>query len=204
MHSSYSSSSNTSSYLPLLGTHNAGILAAVNNDRGVVGLVEGVSLYIARVLGPVGDEITADEFRSAVRGCINVGANIINFAPVNNMVGGGTVDSQVLEDAVEEAYQEGILFVAGAGDSAGKDVYYYPASYKTVISVTSIGDQMNQDFNANVNDRIELSAPGIDIDSTIPGSAYQLKSGTGVAATHVSVSSCSVELPHLSTRRSTK
>ena len=193
MHSSYVIRSNTSE-LPLSGTHNAGILAAVNNGRGVVGLVEGVSLHIAKVLGPVGDTITAEEFRAAVRGCINVGANIINYAPVNDIDGGGTVDSQVLEDAVEEAFQAGLLVVAGAGDNAGKDVYYYPASYKTVISVTSIGDQMNQDFNANVNDRIELSAPGIEIDSTWPASTYQLKSGTGVAATHVSVSLYSVDL----------
>ena len=55
----------------------------------MVGLVERPSLHIAKVLGPVGDEITADEAREAVRSCIDVGANIINFAPVNDMVGGG-------------------------------------------------------------------------------------------------------------------
>ena len=166
----------------------------------MVGLVEGVSLYIARVLGPIGDQITADEVREAVRSCIDVGADIINFAPVNNMVGGGTVDSQVLEDAVEEAEQAGLLVVAGAGDNSGSGDYYYPASYESVISVTSIGEQLNQDFNANMNDRIELSAPGIDIDSTWPASAYQVVSGTGVAATHVSVS-LSVDLPHLTTMK---
>lgn len=67
----------------------------------MVGLVEGVSLYIARVLGPIGDQITADEVREAVRSCIDVGADIINFAPVNDMVGGGTVDYPVLEDAID-------------------------------------------------------------------------------------------------------
>ena len=122
-----------------------------------------------------------------------MGADIINFAPVNDMVGGGTVDYPVLEDAMEEAEQAGLLVVAGAGDNSGSGDYYYPASYESVISVTSIGEQLNQDFNANMNDRIELSAPGIDIDSTWPASAYQVVSGTGVAATYVSVSLYSVD-----------
>ena len=62
----------------------------------------------------------------------------------------------------------------------------YPAAYMEVIAVTAT-DQRDQLYaDANRGSYIALAAPGVDIIAPVLSGAYELWSGTSMAAAHVS------------------
>jgi thermitase len=84
-----------------------------------------------------GESTTTYEVMEGVLAAINAGANPINLSL------GGTGNSSMLGDLIQEAEQsKGIVFVAAAGNTPGEgDVY--PASYPGVISVTASTQTVN-------------------------------------------------------------
>jgi len=114
---------------------------------------------------------------------------------------GGYGSSQAILDAIVRAAEQDILFIAAAGNGnqigAGVDTDltpYYPASYNTtagagydsIISVTAIDEAGNKPNWANHGRAtVALGAPGVAINSTLPGDGYGAASGTSMAAPHV-------------------
>jgi Subtilase family len=83
-----------------------------------------------------GESTTTYEVMEGVLAAINAGANPINLSL------GGTGNSTMLGDLIQEGVQKGIVFVAAAGNTPGEgDVY--PASYPGVISVTASTQTVN-------------------------------------------------------------
>jgi hypothetical protein len=77
-----------------------------------------------------GQSTSTYEVMEGVLAAINAGANPISLSL------GGTGDSAMLGNLIDEGVQKGIVFVAAAGNVPGEgDVY--PASYPGVISVTA-------------------------------------------------------------------
>lgn len=111
----------------------------------------------------------------------------MNIVASNNSWGGGGY-SQALFDAINQ--QRDILFVAAAGnESANNDaIPSYPADMDLPI-VISVGATTQTDSLATFSNygcrNVDVSAPGANIMSTIPGGGYGYKSGTSMAATHV-------------------
>ncbi|MER3329639.1 MAG: S8 family serine peptidase, partial [Candidatus Kapaibacterium sp.] len=58
----------------------------------------------------------------------------------------------------------------------------YPASYDGVLSVASSADDDVRSGFSNFNTRVDISAPGTFIYSTIPDNKYDFKSGTSMAS----------------------
>jgi subtilisin family serine protease len=145
-----------------------------------------VSLYILKVFGDncvwtYGSAI----FDAALR-CRNAGANIISMSL------GGDAYSAFEEMVFGDLYeQDGILSIAAAGNG-GVTNYFYPASHDSVISVAAV-DQNNvvTSFSRH-NDQVELAAPGVNIYSTSNTGGYTSKSGTSMAAPHVSAAAALV------------
>src|SRR5439155_6695575 len=107
----------------------------------------------------------------------------------NNSWGGGAF-SQALAEAIEAQRQRGILFVAAAGNNGGDNdgVPNYPASYAApnIIAVAATTRDDDRAWFSNLGRRsVHVGAPGVDILSTVPGDEYALKSGTSMAAPHV-------------------
>jgi len=178
------------------GTHVAGIIAALNNDIGVVGVAPGVEIYAIKVLGNGGIGRVSDiilGIDQALLGPDGVldsdGDNIIvgdpddDAAEVISMSFGGSSDVNSLHDALIDAYNYGVVLVAAAGNE-GASSPLYPAAYPEVIAVGAI------DSNDTVPDwsnrGVEVSAPGVDILSTYPDDTYETLSGTSMACPHVS------------------
>ena len=71
----------------MTGTHVTGTVAALNNELGVVGVVEGPELHIVRVFAdidysvdpPEADGCWSSELALAVEKCMDAGANVINM-----------------------------------------------------------------------------------------------------------------------------
>jgi subtilisin len=106
-----------------------------------------------------------------------------------NMSLGGSSDSSILEEWCNTAYNSGLLVVAAAGNSgnrAGKnDSVGYPAKYASVIAVAAIDQNNNRASFSSTGPAVELSAPGVDVLSTVPGNLYDSYNGTSMASPHV-------------------
>jgi len=83
-----------------------------------------------------GESTTTYEVMEGVLAAINGGANPINLSL------GGTGESTMLGDLIQEGVQKGIVFVAAAGNTPGEG-QVYPASYPGVISVTASTQTVN-------------------------------------------------------------
>jgi Ca2+-binding RTX toxin-like protein len=175
------------------GSHVAGTIgAAGNNNIGVVGVSPNVSIMPLKFLGLNGGSIS-----DAVR-AINYAKN--NGAKVINASFGGGGFSQAMFNAIGDANNNGVLFIAAAGNESSNNdsTPSYPANYDlpNVISVaaTNYVDQLSR-FSNYGNNKVDLGAPGgtaavfpydqRDILSTFPNNQYGWLPGTSMAAPHV-------------------
>ncbi len=178
------------------GTHVAGIIAALNNEIGVVGVAPAVEIYVVKAFGASGTGWISDiilGIEQAMLGpdgkldrdgdCVVAGDPDDDAAEVISMSFGSSSPSDTLHDALIEAYDYGIVLVAAAGNE-GALTPSYPAAYPEVIATGAT------DSNDNVaswsNRGVELTAPGVNILSTYPDDSYKELSGTSMACPHVS------------------
>lgn len=165
------------------GTHVAGTIAALDNEKGVVGVSPGVNLYAVKVLSDSGSGTVSSVVAGIEWASKNKGIQVVNMS-----LGTGT-HSQSLEDACNAAYGLGQILVSSAGNSGNSsgrgDTVTYPAKYKSVIAVAASTDSDRRASFSSTGPDVELIAPGAGILSTIPGNAYGTKSGTSMASPHV-------------------
>ena len=125
------------------GTHVAGIAAAeTNNGTGVSGVCWDCKLLIIQVFDEDGEGFASD-FEDGVVYAVDYAVNN-NVDLVINYSGGADSPSQVLEDAVEYARDEGIVVVASGGNlesgESSCSVKYpeaYSDTYSNVIAVAA-------------------------------------------------------------------
>jgi thermitase len=180
------------------GTHVSGTIAAslanVTGDpaaeEGVVGVAPNARLVAYKVCDATGN---CNDFaiEQGIAQAISVGAKVINMSL------GGPEISQSLTDAVQDAWNAGIVIVAGAGND-GNSNRFYPAALPNVISVGAFDEDHRRATFSNYGDWVDISAPGNVILSSypmsqcvasgIPGDAgcYNWLSGTSMATPHVS------------------
>jgi len=148
------------------GTHVAGTIAALNNGFGVRGVIgSDASLHIVKVFNEAGWGYSSS-LASAINTCASNGADVINMSL------GGTGSSTSESNAIQAAYDAGVLLIAAAGNdgvaSSTTDVESYPASYDSVMSVAAIdSNKALADFSQK-NSQVEISGPGVDVYSTYP------------------------------------
>ncbi len=168
------------------GTHIAGIIGAeAGNNKGIAGISPKVSLMILKYFDPKAPN--TDNLKNtvaAIRYAVEKGARIINYS------GGGTEFSQDEKNAIEEARKAGVLFVAAAGNERSNSDHhkYYPADYglSNIISVTAIDPSTEVLPSSNYGvETVDIAAPGQNILSTLPNSAYGYMTGTSQATAFV-------------------
>ena len=91
-----------------------------------------------------------------------------------------------LARALKLAYDRGIVLVAAAGNAGAKSPPLFPGADPFVIAVTATDVDDKLFTGANRGKYISVAAPGVDILVPAPESAYQLTTGTSVAAAEVS------------------
>ena len=104
--------------------------------------------------------------------------------------------SQSLNDAVQDAWNAGVVIVAGAGND-GTTAPFYPAAFDNVISVAAFDEDHRRPSFSNYGSWVDISAPGNVIMSTYPMAAcgssttpgdtgcYAWNTGTSMATPHV-------------------
>ncbi len=172
------------------GTHVSGTIGAVaNNGIGVAGVnwitrIMGLKFLNAQGSGYTSDAVDAIEF------AVQLKQQGVNIPVLNNSWGGGGY-STTLYNQIKRAGDNGILFVASAGNS-GKNTDSspsYPASYDLpniiAVAATDSNDALASWSNYGAQS-VDLAAPGVSILSTIRNNSYATWSGTSMAAPHVS------------------
>jgi subtilisin family serine protease len=173
------------------GTHVAGIIGASgNNGIGVSGINWSVSLMILKILDKSGTGTVADEAR-AIEYAIENGARVINASYAFPTSCTFVLPSITEKDAIEDAMNNGILFVAAAGNGGcnADNTPFYPAGYslRNIISISASNESDSLISASNYGyESVHAAAPGNHILSTFPGNAYAYLSGTSLSAPHVS------------------
>ena len=152
------------------GTLVAGIAAAVgNNNEGIAGLAWGSKIMSLRVLNSQGTGSVEHVIR-AVRYAVDNGAKVINLSFV------GTSKSFFLAEALKEAWRNGVIVVAAAGNETVNqpinlnEIPNYPICLDEdddenfIIGVAAVDDTDHKalfsDFGSNC---VDISAPGTRI-----------------------------------------
>lgn len=160
------------------GTHVAGIIGALaNNGEGGAGLAFRCKILPIRVLGTNGG--STFQLVQGIQCAIDSGAKVINMSL------GSSQYSSIEEQAVKEAMNRGIVVVAAAGnDALSGNPLSYPAAIRGVISVAATDYNDHRGDFSNYNSFVSLSAPGVDILSTLPTrmGRYGFASGTSMAS----------------------
>ena len=171
------------------GTHCSGIIGAEgDNDEGIAGINWNVEIMPLKFMGRGGFGTTKDAIE-AINYAIDRKRNGVNVRVINASWG-STMYSKALEDTIRAAGEEGILFVAAAGNATTDNDKrpHYPSNYNlpNVISVaaTDKNDQLTSFSNYGLK-TVHIAAPGKDILSTWLNEGYREASGTSMAAPQV-------------------
>lgn len=157
------------------GTAVSGIIAAPEDESGIIGIAPDAELYSVRVLDE-SNEAPISRIISGIDWCIENEVDIIN------MSFGTSEYSALLEEKIEEAAQAGILLIASAGN--GESVQY-PAKFTEVIAVGSVTSAMIKAEDSATGGELEFVAPGENVYSTSLLGGYGAFSGTSLASPHI-------------------
>jgi subtilisin family serine protease len=172
------------------GTHVAGIVAADDNGSGIIGVAPDVELFALKVLDDSGSGWDYDVVAALdwIAGYNNENSS----APIritNNSYAGSDLNNTTVQAAFDNLASAGVLHVAAAGNSGtwfGRgDNVGYPARFASVVAVAATDSSDRRAYFSSTGPAVELSAPGVNIESTVPGGGTALKSGTSMASPHV-------------------
>jgi subtilisin family serine protease len=158
------------------GTHVAGIVAALDNNIGVVGVAPGASLSAVKVLNSSASGYISDVI-AGIEWSVKNDMDIVNMSLRTNS------DIQAFHKACDAAETAGMILVAAAGNDGG--AVEYPAAYGSVIAVSATNSSDGLAYFSNYGSEIAIAAPGVGIYSTYKGGGYDTLSGTSMACPHV-------------------
>jgi len=154
------------------GTHVAGTLAALDDDKGLLGVAPDVELYAVKVL----DKTGKGYYSNVIEG---LEWAIDNDMDIVSMSFGGKENSQALLEAIQLAKQHDIVLLAAAGND-GSSIVHYPARYPDVVSIGAIDENQILASFSNYG-KVDAVAPGTKITSINLDGTYSERSGTSMA-----------------------
>jgi len=165
-------------------THCSGIVAAKNDNNGVVGWAPEATLAHVKVLSDRGSGRSTwinagirhamkqwTERRQDFVGCI-----------LSMSLGGGFDPGQ--EQVVVEAGEAGMLVVAAAGNRGfrgGASTVDHPGASKHTLGIAAYRSDGKIARFSSGGPEVDVAMPGAEILSTVPGGRYQVMSGTSMA-----------------------
>lgn len=166
------------------GTHVAGTAAAVDNQVGVIGVAPGCRVMPLRV------DLTAGMNQNR--------ADAINYVRqqaianpsrqyVINCSWRTSGDHTGVRTAIENAVSNNVVVVFAAGNAnVNTDVTpQYPGVYPQVIAVAALDQDGLKAWFSNFGTNVDVSAPGVNIFSSLPDDTHGFLDGTSMAAPHV-------------------
>jgi subtilisin family serine protease len=185
------------------GTHVAGTIGAIDNQKGVVGVAPGARIWSVRVFGG-----PPESTESAIIAGIDWVAEHSNQIEVANMSFGcyPNCPHEAIDQAIEGLQEKGVVAVVAAGNEDDNVAKTSPANNPDVITVSAISDFDGKPASqaepicsgskvfalddgsatfSNWGSGIDIAAPGVCITSTYRGGGLAIFSGTSMATPHV-------------------
>ena len=168
------------------GTHVSGIIAAVENGEGTVGVAPDSKLMVLKFYGLAVDWSSTMVLDSYVYAVEN-GAKIINTSyRVDHLI-----DDEIYLSALEYAEDNNVLVVNSAGNSGKLDPDRLLLSNLLFVANTGTGYNRTCPTDKRVRSSnygygVDISAPGCKINSTIGDNKYQRQSGTSMSTPVIS------------------
>ncbi len=159
------------------GTHVAGIAAAeIDNARGVAGVAGGstilpLKIYDGAQPGAWTSAVVAEAFAYAADNGANIVTTSYNIDPF--------AGDPVFTAGLQYLYDADVLHFNSAGNANTKNPPRQAFEQSILVANTN---QYDRKFSSsNYGDGIDLTAPGVQIVSTMPGSDYGSLTGTSMA-----------------------
>jgi subtilisin family serine protease len=163
-------------------THGTGMLGAIVSQGRLMGIAPGAKALAIHAFATgtkQSPQATTQAIIAGLEFALEKGARIINMSFA------GPYDP-MLQVALKKAAERGAVLIAAVGNAGPKSPPLYPAADPHVIGVTAT-DQNDEPYaGANRGAYVAVAAPGVNIIAPAPEAAYQLTTGTSVAAAHVS------------------
>jgi subtilisin family serine protease len=192
------------------GTHVAGTIAGAANNNGIVGVCPGCKIMVLKIADNNGALATSAEL-AAINYAEAHGVKIANMS----FGGPDWANSEreairtsgllAVVSAGNDALDNDMYLGADLDSNGTQDVFSpsYPASF-TLSNILAVGASNDEDRNGYLtecaafwnsrakcgftnwgHDSVDLAAPGVDIESSIPGGSWVTWDGTSMAAPHV-------------------
>ena len=195
------------------GTHVAGITAA-NGDQ-IMGIAPDAQIIVAKVARSRGGGIPDSALLGALDDMADIKPDVVNMSLGRTAGMDSAADTlfagvyeKLQEKGITLDVAGGNEFQAGYGNKSGKNLPYAsdpdsstlgePGSFAPVVTVASIENARNgangnykmSDFSSwgvspDMRLKPEVTAPGGNIYSSVPGGGYQYKSGTSMATPQI-------------------
>ncbi|MDI9340333.1 MAG: S8 family serine peptidase [Sediminibacterium sp.] len=162
------------------GTHCAGIVGArSNNNTGIAAIGFNVKLIGVKCQVNTGSNTGIANGYGGIIYAAKVRARVISCS------WGSAGSSAAEQSVINYAWNKGCIIIAAAGNN-GVSTTFYPAGYNNVYAVASTGTTDVKSGFSNYGAWVDISSPGENILSTLPGNNYGNNSGTSMAAPLVS------------------
>ena len=173
------------------GTHCTGTVCG-NTEERIIGVAPDAQWIAARIFPNAFDSVILDAFDWVIDPDDNPDTDDAPDVTSNSWGGGGPTDA--MRASIETMKALGILSVFAAGNSGpGSGTVSYPAAWPEVFAIgaTDDSDQIAS-FSSrgpSIFDQTtikpDVSAPGVNIFSSVPGGGYSSWNGTSMATPHV-------------------
>jgi subtilisin family serine protease len=163
-------------------THGTGMASAIVSRARLMGIAPDAKALAVHAFSTGTQQSPQATTRHIVAGlewAMGKGARVINMSFA------GPHDP-MLALAMKKASEKGAILIAAVGNAGPKSAPLYPAADPHVIGVTATDESDKLYKGANRGAQVAVAAPGVDVMVAAPAKAYQLTTGTSVAAAHVS------------------
>ena len=171
------------------GTSVWGVIRATpKNDKGITGMYSPLGGHYSRKMRVMAikaaqdgnESIYSNDMISAIAYAVNMGASVINISR------GFRQEPASLHTAIQDAYNEGVVIVAAAGnyldETHSEPPVAYPAYYSEVISVAATNANNQVCDFSYMNNQVDICAPGSNIYALKETNSYGYVNGTSFSA----------------------
>jgi hypothetical protein len=162
-------------------THGTAMAGAIAAHGKLLGIAPDAELLAARAFDDTPGLARGNSFSiyESLQWAADNGARIVNMSFAGP-------EDPTLHRMLAAAYLRNMVLIAAGGNAGAKSAPLYPAADPDVIAVTATDSDDHIYDMANRGAYIALAAPGVEILVDAPHAAYQITTGTSVAAAHIS------------------
>lgn len=160
------------------GTHCAGVVSAVEDDRGIMGIAPDAKLLIAKVLGDDGSG-SDSWIVKGIEWAAGKGAHVLSMSL------GSQYPSPRIIAAIDKVIQSGVTVVMAAGNEGQMGVGYPAKGVPNGIRVAAVDKNFRIAPFSSRGPEVDIAGPGVEILSTVPKGKFARMSGTSMATPFV-------------------